>query len=65
MTASLWNVNDAATAKLMQELYSELNQEMPRDLALRRAKVALARSADPRLNDPYYWAPFALVGTAN
>ncbi|OFW11491.1 MAG: hypothetical protein A3H96_00885 [Acidobacteria bacterium RIFCSPLOWO2_02_FULL_67_36] len=64
VTASLWNVNDAATATLMREFYSGLRRELPRDAALRGAKLRLARSADPRLNDPYYWAPFVLVGSS-
>jgi CHAT domain-containing protein len=63
VTASLWNVNDAATATLMRGFYSGLRGNMPRDAALRRAKLRLARSADPHLNDPYYWAPFVLVGS--
>lgn len=61
VAASLWNVNDSATAQLMRAFYAQLQKGVARDEALRRAKMDLASSEGP-LRDPYYWAPFVLIG---
>ena len=60
--ASLWSVNDEATAKFMVQFYQELaNQEVTKAEALRRAQMAILQ--DPKYRQhPYYWAPFVLVG---
>ncbi|MEM9552770.1 MAG: CHAT domain-containing tetratricopeptide repeat protein [Acidobacteriota bacterium] len=58
---SLWNINDAATAELMRHVYEAMltRGESPA-AALRGAQRALR--ADPRWNEPYYWAGFVLQG---
>jgi CHAT domain-containing protein len=54
--AGLWDVDDAATARLMEKLYAEIaGGRTPAD-ALRRAKLAMI--AEGRAAKPYYWAPF-------
>ena len=59
--ASLWQVEDQATARLMVALYRGLWQRGERPAAaLRRAKLAVRR--DPRFQDPWYWAAFVLQG---
>jgi CHAT domain-containing protein len=60
--ASLWQVNDAATAELMQRFYQGLlgPQKLSPSAALRAAQMALWR--DPRWRAPYYWAAFTLQG---
>jgi CHAT domain-containing protein len=59
--ASLWQVNDAATADLMRLFYRGLLQErLSAPAALRRAQRELA--ANPRWSAPYYWAGFVLQG---
>lgn len=61
VVASLWQVNDAATADLMRHFYSGLlQQHLPAAAALRRAQREMA--ADPRWSAPYYWAGFVLQG---
>ena len=61
VVASLWNVNDAATAELMQHFYrAMLVEKLPPTAALRAAQLALARN--PRWAAPYYWAGFVLQG---
>jgi tetratricopeptide (TPR) repeat protein len=64
VAASLWNVNDEATATLMVKLYSGLKAGLPPDEALSAARRLLMRGANERLKDPYYWAPFVLIGSA-
>ena len=59
---SLWNVNDASTATLMKRVYENINRGLPRDEALRQAKLSLLRSQEAVWRHPYYWAPFVLLG---
>lgn len=56
--ASLWNVDDAATAHLMEKFYLHLRAGMSKATALRQAQ--LDTLAD--FPDPYYWAAFTLSG---
>ncbi|MDJ0687198.1 MAG: CHAT domain-containing protein [Xenococcaceae cyanobacterium MO_188.B32] len=59
--ASLWLVNDEATALLMEKFYQELaKSNVSKAEALRRAQVAILKSE--RFNDPYFWSAFVLVG---
>jgi len=59
--ASLWKVDDAATAALMTVLYQRLrNQHLSPAAALRDAQLALAKQ--PHFRHPYYWAAFQLQG---
>jgi CHAT domain-containing protein len=62
--ASLWNVDDAATAELMSRLYQGvLADGLPPARALQRAQWAMAR--ERRWRQPYYWAGFQLQGDWN
>jgi CHAT domain-containing protein len=58
---SLWNVNDKATAALMQRLYAGLlrNNKTPA-AALRAAQIEMLRSR--QWQSPYYWAAFVMQG---
>ncbi len=56
---ALWDVSDASSPQLMNELYSELKKGTAPDRALRRAKLTLLRSSGS-LQKPFYWAPFQL-----
>ncbi len=59
--ASLWPVEDQATAALMAHFYRALWQDgLPPAAALARAQSALA--ADRRWRDPFFWAGFVLEG---
>ena len=61
LVVSLWNVNDKATATLMQRLYTGMlrNHKTPA-AALRAAQIEMLRSA--QWQSPYYWAPFVMQG---
>lgn len=59
VVASLWSVDDRATAGLMQAFYRNLATMNKRE-ALRQAQIA-ARAAFPH---PFYWAAFQLTGRA-
>ncbi len=65
VVASLWNVNDTATAELMKEFYQNLKRGMSKDEALRQAKLRLLRGKQQTWHHPYFWASFVLVGASN
>jgi len=57
--AALWEVDEAATPKLMDELYAGIQSGRDPATALRTAKLRLVHA--PNLHRrPYYWAPFVL-----
>jgi CHAT domain-containing protein/tetratricopeptide (TPR) repeat protein len=59
--ASLWSVEDRATADLMGSFYrAMLRQKLSPAAALRRAQLEMA--ARPGRRSPYYWAGFSLQG---
>lgn len=61
VVASLWRVDDRATARLMARFYREMWEKgLPASAALRAAKRALA--AEPRYRDPYSWGAFVFQG---
>lgn len=61
VVASLWQVNDLATAELMKRFYrGMIVDKVAPAAALRAAQLELATI--PRWSSPYYWAPFVLQG---
>jgi CHAT domain-containing protein len=59
--ASLWSVDDEATAELMKNFYANMLREgMPPAAALRAAQNTVRK--DPRWASPYYWAAFTFQG---
>ena len=64
VVVSLWNVNDKATASLMQRLYlGMLRGKKTPAAALRAAQIEMLRSK--QWQSPYYWAPFMMQGEWN
>ena len=58
---SLWNVNDKATAALMQRLYAGmLRGGKTPAAALRAAQIEMLRTR--QWQSPYFWAPFVMQG---
>jgi CHAT domain-containing protein/tetratricopeptide (TPR) repeat protein len=59
--ASLWKVDDEATAELMKIFYRNLlRKQMPAASALTAAQIEMRRQA--RWRRPYYWGAFTLQG---
>ncbi len=59
--ASLWKVDDAATAELMSIFYRKMLTENLRPAAaLRAAQTEMMKQT--RWKSPYYWAPFVIQG---
>jgi CHAT domain-containing protein len=60
--ATLWSVNDRATAELVVGFYEQLHQPgMSRAKALQNAQVAMLGTRNYR--HPSYWAPFLLISS--
>ena len=58
--ATLWSVNDEASAGLIADFYRELKSpSVSRGVALQRAQVKLL--SDPRYEHPGFWSPFLLI----
>lgn len=55
---SLWNINDESTLFLMQEFYREWQSGSGKAKALQSAM----KTVRERYPNPFYWAPFVLVG---
>ena len=61
VVASLWKVDDSATAELMREFYSAmLGRGLRPAEALRAAQLHMWQQ--PRWRSPYFWAAFTLQG---
>lgn len=61
VVASLWKVDDEATAELMKLFYKNmLERRMPPPTALREAQNSIREQ--PQWRAPYYWAAFTLQG---
>ena len=58
LVLSLWNVNDEATAELMQKFYTCLQRGESVATSLRQAQIAFI----DRSEHPYLWAPFISIG---
>ena len=59
--ASLWSIEDAATAQMANRFYQGLNNpDTNKAQALREAQIALLEGG--RYAHPAYWAPYILIG---
>ena len=56
--ATLWSVDDESTANLMSKFYQELKAGVNKAEALQHAQLAVFAEQ----KNPYFWAPFVLVG---
>ena len=57
---SLWSVDDKSTAIFMNALYVALLSGHSKSHAIRLAKYYMMQ--DTEYKNPYYWAPFVLIG---
>lgn len=60
LLVSLWQVDDESTRELMEHFYQRLKTGMPKQEALRGAKLEYL--AAKHKTHPYFWAPFVLLG---
>lgn len=62
LVASLWNIDEKASAQIMSGFFKHLEHGMPKHEALRRAKLEFLATAQGELALPYYWAGLVLSG---
>jgi hypothetical protein len=60
VVASLWPVDDSATARVMKRFYEHLARGETVATSLRLAQLETRRSRDR--SHPFYWAGFTVVG---
>jgi CHAT domain-containing protein len=62
VVASLWNIDDRASAKLMERFYPKMlgPEHLRPAAALRAAQIEMMR--DNNWSDPFFWAGFVLQG---
>ena len=65
--ATLWSVEDKSTAKIMGELYRQLEKAKEKKInkaqVVQNSQLSLLKDLkDTKYNHPHYWAPFILVG---
>ena len=65
LVMSMWEVNDASTAQIMQYFYQNLANNQSKSAALREAKVRYISEAKGNLSHPAYWSPFIQLGNDN
>jgi len=61
VVASLWRIDDRATADIMKRFYSAMLKDGMRPAAALRA-AQISMSQDKRWHSPHYWAAFTLQG---
>jgi CHAT domain-containing protein len=60
VVVSLWLVNSPSTYELMLEFYTQLKNGTDKATALQKAQIKMIEHK--KYSDPYFWAPFILVG---
>lgn len=59
---TLWQVNDEAASILMENFYKELKLGVPKDEALRNAKLTYIKNCSNEFAHPFYWSAFIPTG---
>ncbi|WP_143569739.1 CHAT domain-containing protein [Tenacibaculum agarivorans] len=62
VVSTLWNVNDKATAKIMESFYKNLKSGQSKAMALHNAKLQYLQTTKTSEVAPYYWASIILMG---
>lgn len=62
LLTTLWRVNDATTAGIMGDFYTQLAAGLPKGDALHFAKQNHLDQQDHLLAHPFYWAGYTLMG---
>jgi len=65
LVVSLWQVNDATTAAIMELFYKKIKEGAPIDVALTIAKRRFIQQAKGIVAHPAYWAPFVHLGDSH
>jgi CHAT domain-containing protein/tetratricopeptide (TPR) repeat protein len=64
VVASLWSVDDEATARLFEYFHDNYQKNGDPVIALRDAQLKMLRSSNKRENSPSSWAAFEVIGAS-
>lgn len=59
---TMWSVDDQSGADIVSKFYKYLEDGMPKDEALRQAKLDFLAQGDPLRSHPFYWAAYVNIG---
>lgn len=59
---TLWEIEDHSSAGLMDMFYRNLQDGLPKDIALQQAKLSYLEKAGKLYSHPYFWAGFVNIG---
>jgi len=59
---TMWSVEDQASAQIVNSFYQYLDKGMPKDEALRQAKLDMLAEGNMLRSHPYYWAAYVTIG---
>ncbi len=62
---SLWRAKDQPTTSIICRFFENIKENMPKDEALREAKLSYLKDADPLQAHPANWATFVLLGNSD
>lgn len=62
LVVSLWSVNDFSTAHIIRNFYHNLSTGMPKDEALRQAKISYLKQKNGLVAHPAFWSAFIHIG---
>tara|TARA_R110002049_G_scaffold993_3_gene7132 strand:- start:9000 stop:12227 length:3228 start_codon:yes stop_codon:yes gene_type:complete len=62
---SLWKIDETSSAKIIELFYNNIKNGLPKDKALRQAKLHYISTAEGRTVAPEYWAGLVLIGDAS
>lgn len=62
---SAWKANDYATSKIVSYFTRNLANGLPKDRALRQAKLKYLQDSDAHTSHPYFWGAFVLYGDSS
>ncbi len=59
---SVWQIDEKTSAEIIEYFYRNLSDGMPKNEALRQAKLQFMKEHPGDLSAPYYWAGMVLLG---
>ncbi|MGZ0016317.1 CHAT domain-containing protein [Yeosuana sp. AK3] len=59
---SLWKIDELSSAKIIENFYFFIKKGLPKDKALKKAKLKYLSKAEGRTLHPQYWAGLVLIG---
>jgi CHAT domain-containing protein len=62
IVTGLWKIDEQASALLLDIFYKNLEKGLPKDEALRQAKLTYLKTAEGRMLAPQYWAGLVIMG---